>query len=896
MIYRRDSAIHRALKMFFLTGLLMFFGIQAVKGGTVAAGSDNPSGFKPMLLKVEVSANVGVPGDEIIITAWWQNTGSVVAEQRYHCFIEMELGHQRTTEITEKVNRFIWDPMPGTSQWKPGDIHAVSYRMNLPPMWGGTYKIYLGFYDDDHVPLAVAGKNLKSENRINIGEIDLGWGWGVALIKLIKKPWVVEFNKPAEIISPVKNPVILNLGEDLIAGFDASVPGIVNIKEQENIYTVSSLQPEIEFRDYKNDKILYSFSRDVKVNYRMNKTGADSLVYKAKVMYHNKMVASFNLNYKVTGRTFRITLGSKWEAADFELLEIKMLSLFSLSGKDAFMVNFMGGGRLISLDAAIAQGYESRYDTRNAAALYNSRFLAVMESTCLDDKIYAMINQTGSEKSFVIGASIATRVPGKNKIRSIEVPNVHKIEINFHGKECGEPSWMNIARFLRKDLRGRNRDLYKKSIFSLDYITQGPAPEPWQDTEDAPYAVKRLNKGIKFSQVLELIKGYNSLLDGYKQIPQMYGWFKIQDDDKSIIGWPAAGYDADPRGGTKEELKYILRESRKYNAYLQFYENYDDFFYSKYNDSSIVALDAEGNPWKGWFWADGLSYIIGPYKYVASGKLKEHVKKMVETYNMQTNTHMDVLSSEVLRWDFDPEYPASAQKSYWGKLDIIREYNKYNIEVSSETLVHPFVGYLGYALWTRMNPGEIYFSGEKFIPLVTAVYHGTLQFNCSGDNKKDILQGFVLGGNFGFELDKEDYGPVKWCYLQSLPMGELYDEKMEDYTESEGIVNIKYTGDSYIRVDRKNQKYEIAYNGRVIGKDWTTFVPGVKPDSYLAYSLDGGEMSYAVPEGWKERSELRAVQLTIKGEGGEIPVKVSENKIVITMPASVPVRVSMAKK
>jgi hypothetical protein len=209
--------------------------------------------------------------------------------------------------------------------------------------------------------------------------------------------------------------------------------------------------------------------------------------------------------------------------------------------------------------------------------------------------------------------------------------------------------------------------------------------------------------------------------------------------------------------------------------------------------------------------------------------------------------------------------------------------------------MHPFVGYLGYALWTRMNTGEIYFSGEKFIPLIAAVYHGTIQYNCSGDSKKEILQGFILGGNYGFELDREDYGPVKWCYLQSLPMGELYDEKIEDYNEEDGVVNIKYSGDSYIRVDRKNQKYEIAHNGRVIGKEWTTFVPGVKPDSYLAYSLDGGEMSYAVPEGWNERSELRAVQLTIKGEGGKIPVNVSENKIVISMPASVPVRVSMAK-
>ena len=77
----------------------------------------------------------------------------------------------------------------------------------------------------------------------------------------------------------------------------------------------------------------------------------------------------------------------------------------------------------------------------------------------------------------------------------------------------------------------------------------------------------------------------------------------------------------------------------------------------------------------------------------------------------------------------------------------------------------------------------------------------------------------------------------------------------------------------------------------MIGKDWTTFTPGIKLDSYLAFSLYGGPMNYKAPEGWHDGISLKAVVLTTEGDGEELPCCVKEGRFQMDMPADSPIRI-----
>ena len=97
--------------------------------------------------------------------------------------------------------------------------------------------------------------------------------------------------------------------------------------------------------------------------------------------------------------------------------------------------------------------------------------------------------------------------------------------------------------------------------------------------------------------------------------------------------------------------------------------------------------------------------------------------------------------------------------------------------------------------------------------------------------------------------------------------------------------------ESYVLADKKLKTYEVVLKGKTIAKDYSTFAPGHKEGSYLAYSITGGVMTYPAPGGWEQGMRLKAVTLTKDGDGVSVKCCISEGKIILEMPSDVPVRV-----
>lgn len=876
----------------FLLGLLACFSVNGKEtrnNGNLQSPDEKHPGFCPVLLKVEANYDQFQPEDTLWLTCWWQNTGSMPSEKPLSGFLELSFGHQRIVELTPKFHRIYWEPYPATNQWKTGRIWKTTIRCKMDVGWGGSYNMLVGLCDENHVPVDIVGSAGKMTKQVNVGQIDVAWGWGTPTIERLRKPWTTKLNaiQQSETKKPDKRLNTVQIGNNPVVKLIKDVPIITAIGSAENDQSSVKLLPTFILRDYPDDQLIFSTEKGIETSYKSSVQTPDSVVYHGEITRQKVQLATFNVTFKSTNGQLQISMNNVWEKDGYELLEMNFPSLISMNSDDAKMLSFWGGGKLVSLAGAVPEGYSLNYDTRNAAALINSKGQIALESECLDDKMILAVHENEERKIANIGMILVNRVQGHEKMRSIPVESNHRITIDLLSNQWGIPGWQSVAKYLRRNLKGVNHDQYRSCLFYKTLATSGPEPPVGRVKEDSPIGIKRLTSIISFKEIFEQVKQLSNILDGMKQVLYI-GGFQEGGFDNS---YPYV-FNTDQRAGTVEELKHYIFEGPKYNATIGLHDNYDDMSPTPRFDSCIVALDSYGEAWKGWIWAGGMSHIIAPWKYAELGLMQDRVKKTVELYGVKNTYHLDVLSSELLRYDFDPQYPASAEKSYKGKLRIIDEFNKYGIDITSETLVHPFVGHLGFALWPRDERKSTLFKGDQYIPLIPFVYHGTIGYCGSARNDDEILWCMVRGSKcFPREYLLTDQDILS-IYIEHIPVDMFYDKKMEHYEQNGSTIKVTYDENSYIQVDFKTKNYEIVCDGQLVGKNWTTLVPGFKPNSYLAYSRDGGQLDYPLPSLFRSAKKLRAITLSLDGEGGEIPCNIEGSHLLINLPAGVPVRIS----
>lgn len=876
----------------FLLGLLACFsgnGKETKNVGNSQIPNEKRQDFCPVLLKVEANYNQFQPEDTLWLTCWWQNVGPKPSEKPLSGFLELSFGHQRITELSPKYHREYWEPYPATNQWESGEIWKTSIRCKMNVGWGGSYDLMVGLCDENHVPVDIIGTNGKTTKQVNVGQVDVAWGWGTPTIERMRKPWVINLNKIQEFAKkdPAQKSGVVQIGSNPDIKLLKDIPIIVGIGNAENDQSSVSLYPTFILRDYSADQLIFSTEKEIETSYQLSVQTPDSVVYQGKITKQKVQLATFNVTFKSTNGQLQISMNDIREKEGYEFLEMEIPSLVSMSDNDSKMLSFWGGGKLIPLQNATPEGYTFKYDTRNAAALINSEKQLVLESECLDDKMILAVHENEERKIANIGMILVNRVQGHEKMRSIPVESNHRITVELLDVRWGNPGWQSVAKYLRRNLKGVNHDQYRSCLFYKTLATSGPEPPAGRVKEDSPIGIKRLTSVITFKEIFEQAKQLSNMLDGMKQVLYI-GGFQEGGFDNS---YPYV-FNTDHRAGTVEELKRYISESSGFNATIGLHDNYDDMSPTPHFDSRIVALDSYGEAWKGWIWAGGMSHIIAPWKYAELGLMQDRVKKTVELYGVKNSYHLDVLSSELLRYDFDPQYPASAEKSYKGKLRIIGEFNKYGIDITSESLVHPFVGHLGFALWPRDERKSTLFKGDQYIPLIPFVYHGTIGYCGSARNDDEILWCMVRGSKCFPSEDRITDHDILSIYIEHIPVDMFYDKKMEHYEQNGSKIKVTYDENSYIEVDFEKKNYEIVCDGQLIGTNWTTLVPGFKPNSYLAYSRDGGQLDYPLPSLFRSAKKLRATTLSFDGEGGEIPCNINGSHLLINLQAGVPVRIS----
>ena len=344
--------------------------------------------FQPVLLKAEISSDLFQPSDTVYVTCWFQNVGDRASEIPLQCFAELSFGHQRILENTRKYHRFYWDPYPATNQWRPGDVWKTTFKFRLNNTWGGTYSINIGLCDGHHLPVKITGLDGKLTEQVEVGRVDLGWSWGTPTMDRLRKPITSEFNQPV-ILAAGKNTQAgstWTIGKHTKVTFNKLVPEITAINRIEMNGSTRGMAPSVSIREYATDALFYSGGNHLRITYSSSQAKDEQVQYKGIISLKGKEVAEFTLVFAMVQDEMQLSMRDVKEKDGYELLEITMPSLLSLSGKVDF-VYFLAGGRILSLDRAIPEGYSFKYDTRNAAALLRSDDKLVLESTCVDDRL-----------------------------------------------------------------------------------------------------------------------------------------------------------------------------------------------------------------------------------------------------------------------------------------------------------------------------------------------------------------------------------------------------------------------------------------------------------------------------------------------------------------------------
>jgi hypothetical protein len=408
-------------------------------------------------------------------------------------------------------------------------------------------------------------------------------------------------------------------------------------------------------------------------------------------------------------------------------------------------------------------------------------------------------------------------------------------------------------------------------------------PEEKYRTLDPHPSTQNLYKTLTFDEIAENSRQFANLTDNTRQIMYFTGFQKGGFDN--AYPYP---FDTEPRCGSLEDLRRCILNLREHNVYAGLHDNFDDVASMHVNDFPYVAEDEEGGPWRGWLWPAGQTYIMGYKRYVESGLMAERVKTMLGLLPLKDTYHLDVLTAETLRYDFNPENPASAEDSYRAKMAVVDEWNRYGIDITSEMLSHPSVGKIGFALHTRLDTREVFIPGDSYVPLVPMVYHGFIGYGAPSRSVSEMLWGLLIGGHTFYEEDITGELCVSRFYIQNIPAMKLYGKEMTGFVKENNFARADYGEGSYVEADFNEGTYKAVVNGVLIGRDFSTFVPANRLGAWLAYSLSGNPVKYPRPKGF---GDMKAFVLTTKGIGAEIKCLqgLDQETVTLALPPKTPV-------
>ena len=869
---------------------------------TLGFAANASTRFHPRLLRVRLSASEVKQGDIIQLDTWWENTGSVSADENDMVFVHARIKGMQEDNRAYPLFGGDYSPAPPTSLWESGYVMRMHSQLKIPQnARAGDYQILIGIYSQltgERVILDNLSANQGNESYLagnfKVMPKEEKTTKQSAIIDLALFPLTASFFTPPSLTIPASGTVTLS-NKTISVKLDKNKPAILSFEGENGgkLYGDAFDQgPSFFLCQEKTGENRWSIAKPLHVTFALSKIQKEDARYTVIIHWGDVEAAHCDIFYHLKGNELTVGFGNVVEKSGYQLLTFRMPELVSVlrSQHGSRMAIPWESGRLISLSNTFNGEMEHHSDWLNpmlAGLVYTHRILAGMQLETPDDILRSHLWDYNSNAVAGLGVDFTHRYAAAHPSLQF-VAETHS-QVHILIKESTHKrvlTWVDGAKLLRQRMTaippGRYRDCL---IYKIFCDTPGDG------------------NPTTFDEALNLVKEIYFLTDGLKQIVYLVGWQHHGHD----TGYPDV-FTVNARLGGYSELVKVMDSAKKYNAVISFHDNYDD----AYEDShawtpDIIARGPDGELMKGGIWAGGQSYIISSGWYLHHGALKR-IRRTLAMYPIRESYHIDVLSTVPDRVDFNPSHPQSAKDDLEGRLGIVLAFQQDGVNVTSEGFTSWFVGHVGY-FWLLLHDDTHAYAGDEAIPFIPFVFHGRALYALGWpNNDSQYLEEVLYGGNFSTDLRKET--PLKQIldriYLINAPWRMLAYRQMEKCERKGDIIRISYgpnitesdekpksIGPTFVEVNSSTNEYCVVVDGRLISQNFSVFVPGEKSNTWVAYSRCERELVYPTPKGWKGSSIVRGVCLTAHGTGERVSCWISKGEIHLKAPAGQPVRVFM---
>jgi hypothetical protein len=625
-----------------------------------------------------------------------------------------------------------------------------------------------------------------------------------------------------------------------------------------------------------------------KISYTPEDDG-NKVTYHAQVKYEDKIAISFDLLYQLKENELAITFSNIKEEKDFYLLSVNMPSLVSVKAGDGKLVIPADAGRLVDVSEASLKTYEYEIDWLNpilAAMAYDGKALAVVDTRSIENHNAISVSERSHEKYGAVSMNFIHRlneydlrgfgtvITAKDHRYFLKVQDSSTATVAIIGDydEDGKVDWVDGSKFLRKQVTATPNPYYKDKTFVRTFLARKGGS----------------SENLTFRQVLDRIKEFALQTDSAAWVMYLLGWQYTGHDS----GYPSIDSVNHELGGYSE-LVNLIREARKYNVNVTFYDNYDDSYPTHPGwDPDVICIDPEGNLMKGGAWDGEQSYLISSYKYAVKSGL-DRVKRTLNKYPVKDAYFIDVLAGGYRggrKYDFNPSSPAGAEKNFEGKKMILKAFNDRGFDVATEDFTGFFVGYAG-TFGDIISFDNIYFKGEQQIPLIPFIYHGKTSFGMKTSSVSQYAKTFLYGQRAQkFTNIELVYTPSDYI-LDALPKQILYGKSMKAYHQNGDNEQVVYDDGTVVNINVKADTYSVIMpDGDVIARNYTSFVP-VSSNVRFACSKDSGEWKYKLPTAWSDQKKISVYRLRSDGSKESIAFTISNGELKFNADADVPYKV-----
>jgi hypothetical protein len=581
----------------------------------------------------------------------------------------------------------------------------------------------------------------------------------------------------------------------------------------------------------------------------------DSIVYKMDCIQNNVLYAKFKMVYILDGNELKVQFKEVTERSDVHITWYRTPMFLSADGNQTGSTMIVPYYEGFSVD--IQKSSEGYFETSSnigwqfvlpTAMIYHSDFEGILSWTHQDLCSYYRIRKNSSNENeasmgMIFNYKYAPTDFSKASFIPVFDDTTNYFEVNISLIDDYDNNnivdWLDGAKFIRNGININPYRPYLNSWLTFFYC------EPGQFID---------NQSTEIFKKLYHLSDNDTIISYILDITKYTGVCRFDGEPNELH----------PEKATLNVLKNTMQECKeKYNINLTLSDIYTDYvqLFPDYDPIYRVML-SDGSYAPGWPWENvGETYLIDAYDYMINKGI-ERVNKTLNQYSIERSYHIDALSLYA-RKSFTPHSPSSNTRFLEGIKILINEFNKRDINITSEGLSACFADY-GLGWFRSLSPlktENLNFPNSKTIPLLPIIYHGKTLYGqrlyaptINSPIITSLLDALISGASSGSSISNGNLR-IDEFYLIDLPWRTLNTRFMNDYEENGSYRKVTYDNNSFVEVDYDKDTYKVQVDGKVVAENYTTIYQ--KNDSaFLIYSRDPKEIMVDLPQGWTDKIKL----------------------------------------